>query len=224
MKYRLAIFDLDGTLASSLDSIAECMAAAISAFGFSPPSREEVRATVGLTAEESVAILTKGKVSRTTLPQIVRFYRDLHETDGNASIRLFPGTAKLLEELPSVGTKGVLVSNKGRKALAELLERLKIWAFFDLTLSADDVDCTKPDPKLFTKHIAPHFPDIGKRETIVIGDTETDIHFARAAGLVSCWAKYGYGDAVRCHKLKPDFEVGEIAALRAVLRGTGTRE
>lgn len=218
MKYRLAIFDLDGTLASSLDAIAECMAGAFVAFGLCPPSKETVRATVGLTLEESIQSLTKGQVARSQLPLLAKIYREAHEVQAFASIRLFDGAGKLLEGLPSAGIRSALVSNKGRKALDQLLERLKIWAFFDLTLSAQDADCQKPDAKLFAKYIAPHFAEISKQEILVVGDTATDIKFAKAAGLASCWVKYGYGDPAECVKLKPDHEAADIRELRHVLR------
>jgi len=217
-KYQLAIFDFDGTLVSSLESITECMTTALHAFGFPLPSPEEVRRTVGLTLEDSVSILTKRKVSAAQLPEVVKFYRGLHETKGPASVRLFDGAGKLLEQLPSRGIQSVLVSNKGRNALNQILERLKIWAFFDLTLSAEDADCNKPDPKLFTRYVAPHFAEIPKEHTIVIGDSETDIQFAKAAGLASCWVRYGYGDPGKCHKLKPDYEVDNVEELHNLLR------
>ena len=219
MKYRLAIFDFDGTLVSSLESITECMTTALNAFGYAVPSPEEVRRTVGLTLEESVSILTKRKVPVAQLPEVVKFYRQLHETKGVASVRLFDGAGKLLEQLPSHGLKSVLVSNKGRRGLNQILERLKIWAFFDLTLSAEDVECNKPDPQLYARYIAPHFADIAKQQSIVVGDTETDLQFARAAGLASCWVRYGYGDPAKCHKLKPDHEVDNLEELNNVLRG-----
>jgi phosphoglycolate phosphatase len=90
-----------------------------------------------------------------------------------------------------------------------------------LTLSAEDVVFNKPSPEPCTKHIAPHFAKISKAETVVIGDTEVDIRFAKGAGLASCRAKYGYGDAGRCHGLRPDYEIGELRDLRDILRVGG---
>lgn len=49
MKYRLAIFDFDGTLASSLDGIRACLMDALTAYGYAVPSLNEMRATVDLT-------------------------------------------------------------------------------------------------------------------------------------------------------------------------------
>jgi len=219
MKYRLAIFDFDGTLASSLDGISACMAETFIKLGYRPPSLEEVKATVGLTLEDSLRILTKRKISDADLAVFVKIYREIHDPKAGAGVRLFDGVVRLLEELPSHGIGSVLVSNKGRKALEQLLERLKIWPFFDLMLSAEEAKYTKPSPELYSRDIAPHFPKIPGSETLVIGDAEIDIRFAKAAGLACCWANYGYGDAAKCRALRPDFEIGQIVELREILRG-----
>lgn len=218
MNFRLAIFDFDGTLASTLDSIHTCMCEALAAFGIRAPSREDVRATVGLTLEESVNILGDGKVSTSQIHDVVDEYRRIHNVKGAAGVKLFEGAGKFLEELPSHNIKSVLVSNKGRKGLNTLLEQLRIRAFFDLILGAEDVTRNKPDPKLFSQDIAPHFDGIPKNETLVIGDTDVDIRFAKGAGLASCWASYGYGDEAKCRKLGPDYEVRDLKELRVILR------
>jgi phosphoglycolate phosphatase len=217
MKYRLAIFDFDGTLASTLDGIVACMTDTLTVFGYRAPSPEEVRGTVGLTLEESVRILTKGRATAAVIQEVVKLYRELHDSKSSPLVNLFEGVSNLLGELTSHGVKSVLVSNKGRNALMQLLERLKIWAFFELSLSAEDVKYNKPAPELYSRHIAPHFADIPKAETIVIGDTEVDIRFAKAAGLASCWARYGYGDVAKCHALRPDHEIENIKQLRKIL-------
>ena len=191
------------------------------AYGHPAPSLDEVRATVGLTLEDSVRILTNRRVSEAQLPAIVKLYRELHDTKAASSIKLFDGVVKLLEELPSHGIKSALVSNKGRKGLDQLLERLRIWAFFDLVLSAEDVEFNKPKPELYSRYIGPHFPNTPRSDTIVIGDAEIDIRFAKAAGLVCCWASYGYGDEAKCRALHPEYEIGNIKELRDILRGGG---
>lgn len=210
MKYRLAIFDLDGTLVSFHENIYTCIVDALFAFGYPAPSHEEVKATIGLTLEDSLAVLIKDYVPREQLPPIVEFYRRLHEAKAAPRVRLFDGVVPLLEELPTRQIKSVVVGGRSRAALAETLEQLRIWAFFDLTLSAEDVTQQKPDPALYKRHVAPRFPEIGRAETLVVGDTEIDIRFAKAAGLSSCWASYGYGDADKCRALRPDHEIAQI--------------
>lgn len=223
MKHRLAIFDFDGTLASSLEGIHASMKETLPVFGFPAPALDAVRATVGLTLEESVRILTNKKTSDAHIAEIVKVYREVHDVRGGATIRLYDGAARLLEALPTFGVKSALISNKGKKALEETLSRLRIWAFFDLTLSAEDVKFNKPKPELYKHHIAPQFPGISAGESLVVGDSEVDLRFAKAAGLASCWARYGYGEPDRCRALRPDFEIGEINELRVILRRSADR-
>src|SRR5271163_4096270 len=109
MKYRLAIFDFDGTLASTLGVISESLSETFASFGYDAPSLEEVKATVGLTLEDSVRILTKRRVSDAQLPSMVNLYRELHDARAALSVRLFDGAMRLLEELPSHGIKSALV-------------------------------------------------------------------------------------------------------------------
>lgn len=193
----------------------------LTAFGYRAPSIEEVKATIGFTLEDSVRMLTKQRVPEVQIPAIVKLYRELHDTMAEPSVKLFDGVTTLLEELPSHGIQSVLVSNKGRNGLDRLLERLRIWAFFDLVLSAEDVEHHKPNPELYLRHIVPEFAKIGRTETLVIGDAEIDIRFAKSAGLSSCWAKYGYGDAAKCRALHPDYEFGQVKELRNILCGGG---
>ncbi|HEY6375047.1 MAG TPA: HAD hydrolase-like protein, partial [Edaphobacter sp.] len=57
----------------------------------------------------------------------------------------------------------------------------------------------------------------------VVGDTETDILFAKNANLLSCWATYGYGDARRCKALSPDFELHKLTDLPALITTSPSR-
>jgi phosphoglycolate phosphatase len=47
----------------------------------------------------------------------------------------------------------------------------------------------------------------------MVGDTEADLRFARAVGIRSCWASYGYGDGDACRALAPDYEIAAFPEL-----------
>jgi phosphoglycolate phosphatase len=76
----------------------------------------------------------------------------------------------------------------------------------------------KPDPAILTGHILPRYPDLRQDHILIVGDTETDILFAKAAGVASCWASYGYGEPERCRELKPDHVITTIEQLPALVR------
>jgi phosphoglycolate phosphatase len=219
MKYRLAIFDFDGTLGSSLEGIHECMSSTLIAYGYPAPTPEAVRSTLSLTLEESIRTLTGGRAPEEQIAAIAQLYSGLFQKKATERVALFDGARRLLEAVSEQGTKLVVVSNEGRAALEKVLDRLKIWFVLDLVLSADDVKYNKPAPELYTIHIAPRFSEIAAKETLVIGDTEADIQFAKAAKVASCWASYGYGDPAKCRALKPNYEIGRITDLIGVLQG-----
>jgi len=88
-----------------------------------------------------------------------------------------------------------------------LLEHLMIKDYFDVILSAEDSAYRKPDARLYSNNIAPFLLSKTPGGVLVVGDTESDLLFAKQAGLKSCWATYGYGDAEKCLALKPDFVI-----------------
>lgn len=217
MRIKLIIFDFDGTLASSIEGITACMGKALHLFGYRRPSGDKVRATIGLTLEDSIRKLTKWACPESDIPLVVRTYRNFYDIEGARLTTLFDGVAETLAAVKAAGIKLILVSNKGHAALARLVQELAIANYFDLTLSADCVQQHKPSPTLYSAHIAPVFPQIDPKDILVVGDTESDLCFAANIGAHSCWAAYGYGDAATCTALMPAFTISGVPDLRDVL-------
>ena len=191
-------------------------------YGFNQPKLEEVRHTVGLTLEESMHRLTQGRSREPQTSEMVAFYRALHTAKAAPLTRPFEGAHAALAELRAQGIFTVLVSNKGRAGLHQLLDQFALSNAFDLILSAEDTAFRKPDARLYTEQIAPRVNRSHSGQTVVIGDTETDILFAKNAGLLSCWATYGYGDPERCTRLSPSLRITTLAGLpRAISQFNG---
>jgi phosphoglycolate phosphatase len=217
MLAKLIIFDFDGTLASSLEGISACMGKALQLFGYRRPSVDKLRATIGLTLEDSIRKVTKWACPESDIPLVVRTYRNLYDIEGARLTALFDGATETLVAVKAAGIKTVLVSNKGNAGLVLLLRQLQIANYFDLTLSADCVQHHKPSAALYTAHIVPAFPQIDPKDILVVGDTESDLRFAANIGASSCWAAYGYGDAATCIALAPTFTISNISDLQSLL-------
>jgi phosphoglycolate phosphatase len=211
------ILDFDGTLASSLEGIWMCMCETLAHYNFVEPTLQQVRTTVGLTLEESMHLLTEGRCEEPLTSEMVKFYRALHTTKAAPLTHLFDGAIPTLAELRARNIFTILVTNKGRAGLHQLIEQLKIANYIDTVISAEDVNFRKPDARLYTEHIAALLPSDKTLQTLVVGDTETDILFAKNSNLLSCWATYGYGDEQRCKALSPDFELHKLTDLPALL-------
>lgn len=47
--------------------------------------------------------------------------------------------------------------------------------------------------------------EVTAEETVIIGDTEADIHFGKNINSKVCWAEYGFGNKAGCSALKPNY-------------------
>jgi phosphoglycolate phosphatase len=222
MAIKAIIWDFDGTLASSLEGIAASMKETLQSFGYPAPTMEQVRSTVGLTIEESILRLTHGAFPDDRMPEIVAKFRGLHLSNAAPLTTLFPGVQHVLSMLQGRGITSVIASNKGRTGLQQLLNQLEIETFFAVTLSVEDVIYRKPDARLYSQHISPLLKGLHPEEVVVVGDTESDIRFASAAGIRACWAKYGYGDRAICRALHPAYTLESISDMVAVIEQNET--
>jgi phosphoglycolate phosphatase len=62
---------------------------------------------------------------------------------------------------------------------------------FDEVITFDDVERRKPDPDSLNKIMQKY--DIQSNDALMIGDTVTDMRYAKAAGIDACAMLYGYG-------------------------------
>jgi phosphoglycolate phosphatase len=210
--FDLIVFDFDGTIADSADGIAQCMAAAFELSDLPPPSASDVRRRIGLTLEESIRQLTSGRLD-VDIAAVARRYRELHASIAAPAVRLFPGTIETLERLREKHLRLVVVSQKARRGLVDLITRLEIDHYFDLVLGSDDVTSPKPHSALYGRHIEPRYSDLPLHRVLVVGDTATDLQFAANIGVSSCWAEYGYGEERDCRAWNPTYTIPAFAAL-----------
>lgn len=71
----------------------------------------------------------------------------------------------------------------------------------------------KPDPEVFSKRIAPLFPTATPANCIGIGDTATDLEFARNIGASACFAAYGFGDRASCDRFGYTHKIASLGDL-----------
>ena len=109
MKYRLVIFDMDGTLADSYPWFLSILSAVCDKFGLRPIGPQDIDALRG---SDSARILEWLEVPRWKLPVIVRHMRAL-KAQHLHEIPLFPGVSPLL---------AALASARGHLALRQLFE------------------------------------------------------------------------------------------------------
>lgn len=132
----------------------------------------------------------------------------------------FPDTVEALRRLKS-RFKLVVVSNVDRASFARTNEKLGIE--FDAVITAEDVGCYKPDPRLFHAALKV-LGGLGVEAPEVLHTAQSlyhDIAPARALGLATLWvdrrAGRAGGGATFPASVKPDFSVTSMAEVVQLL-------
>jgi phosphoglycolate phosphatase len=215
--FDLILIDFDGTLCATRPAIVHCMRATLAELTGETPLEHELDAVIGrgIGLDDTFRHLAPRALHRNAdlLPRLVHSYRERYAQEGDSLTSLFAGWTETLSALDSAGIVAAVVSNKGPKAVHAALARFGIDRQIALVVGDMPGVAKKPDPAVFHQIIRPAYPDVPASRILVVGDTDADIRLARNAGLVSCWAQYGYGDPVLCRSLAPDFVIETPIAL-----------
>ena len=241
---RLVIFDFDGTLFRTQESISHCISLTFSALSQPAPTPEATRSSIatGAALDETFRMLGAGRASAivsqgpagsenssggadadadfdTSL--WIDTYRSIYAEEGLPLIAPFPHARSLMAFLKKAGISTVVISNKGVKAVEAVLNKERMAGLVDLVLGDMPGVPRKPDPTSYLQFVAPKFATAANRlnpdDVMVVGDTAADIQFAKNIGAVSCWARYGYGDAERCEGLGPDLVIESLEELERIV-------
>lgn len=180
-RYRLAIFDFDGTLADSLPWFRASFDDMVARFDLMPVPPEEMESLRGMTAREIMARLG---VSMWQLPAIVTDMRKRKLAAAN-EISLFEDVPSMLGELQRRGLKVAIVSSDSEASVRQVMG--------PATRLITRFDC---GAAMFGKHWK--FRRVARRlgikpsEIICIGDEIRDIEAAKAAGMDSGAVAWGY--------------------------------
>jgi phosphoglycolate phosphatase len=218
--FRAVIFDFDGTLFDTRPAIIRCVQHAFKTLGRTAPAIDTIVDTIktGFALHDTLIALDANlRGDRPQLDSLVRIYREIYASEADLFQKPYPGVKTTLQELQSRGIRNLIVSNKGLAAIHRPLDENGLSPFIDAVFGDDQVLPKKPDSAILTKHILPRYPGVSNDQILIVGDTETDIQFAKAAQSSSCWASYGYGEAERCLELAPNFVISTIEQLPTVM-------
>lgn len=183
------LFDLDGTLLDSAPDFVATAADMLAARGRPPISLEALRPVVSKGSRAMLAVAfpeLPGDERDALIPEFLQRYQALigqHAT-------LFDGVAGMLAALDAAGVRWGIVTNKP-EYLARLILPQHGWqARCAVLVGGDSLPERKPHP-LPLLHAAQAI-GIAPSHCVYVGDDERDIIAARAAGMPSVAALWGY--------------------------------
>lgn len=226
----LAIFDFDGTLFDTHESISHTIKLTFNALSTHTPPQPEIHRLIasgaGLADTFHALYPSPAEFTSTVENEWIEKYRALYATHGQQLIKAFPGAKELLTELNAQKISIAIVSNKGVAAVKTALQRNGLDGYVPESLIVGDKTPgakRKPDPASFVDVLIPtlresYGMEVKPESVLVVGDTVADIQFARNIGGHICWCRYGYGDREACQELKPQFVIDSLDEVVGIIK------
>jgi phosphoglycolate phosphatase len=186
-RYRLLIFDWDGTLMDSAAKIVRCFARAAADCGLRQPTAGEGARVIGLGLREAVAALFP-EATPALCEAIGARYREYFLDLDDTPMPLFPGVRDALPELHARGFLLAVATGKSRRGLDRVFAETGIGPLFVASRCADETR-SKPDPRML--HEILDATGVPAADALMIGDTTYDLAMASAAGMDRIAATYG---------------------------------
>jgi phosphoglycolate phosphatase len=207
------VFDLDGTLIDTAPDLVETLNVILRRQGLHPVSFGDAREMIGDGAKKLLqrSVMSQQEdISATLLDKLYQDYL-IHYSDHIADrSRPFPGLESALDALAARGWRLAVCTNKLEWLSVRLLEALKLKDRFSAICGQDTFGVAKPNPEVLLRTIVAAGGEV--RQAIMVGDSQTDIATARAAGVPVIAVDFGY-TKTHVSKLGPDRVISHYDSL-----------
>ena len=215
MHFPVILFDFDGTLVDSvrliLDSYHHTMlvhglpqhADAFWVAGLGTPLRVQFRR---FTCEEE------------KVQQLIATYREFNLAHHDAMVTAYPGAVEAVRALKARGSRVGIVTSKNRHGLAMGLTLCGFDGLFDVLVTSDDLEASKPSPEPVYAALARLRERPGN--TLFVGDSPHDIAAGRDAGATTAACLWGPFSREQIEPERPDHWLASFADLTALTNGT----
>ena len=207
------VFDLDGTLIDTAPDLIYTLNLILTRESLPTVPYAAARNLIGGGAKILIerALAAEGRTS--TMPEIDRLYTAFvaYYADHIADRSLpFPGLERTLDALNAAGHRLAVCTNKLEWLSRRLLQALNLTQRFAAICGPDTFGVQKPDPEIFRQTVRRAGGEPSR--AIMIGDSITDVHTARAARVPVIAVDFGYTD-VPIESLQPDWIVSSFSQL-----------
>ena len=197
------LFDLDGTLVDSVFDLADALNRALTEFGLPNRSIRQIRGWIGNGAEMLLNRAISGKANpdtETLASHFVEFddlytsFKDYYSERVYVSSQLYPGVTETLEFLVGRAIGLAVVTNKPLLLAEKLLTEAGLRPYFSVVVGGDTLAVKKPDPAPLVYACAQLSVSID--QTVMVGDSASDISAANAINMPILAASWGYNQGL----------------------------
>ena len=188
------IFDLDGTLTNTLESMTYSVNLTLKEMGLSQITKDQCRMFVGNGArvliEESLKVSGDPKASR--IEEGMKIYGRIFDQNCTYHVTPYEGIPEMLKALKDRGIHLAVLSNKPDRQTVKVVKEIFGDNIFDYAQGQKDGIRRKPAPD-GVWYLMEQM-QVSKEECLYIGDSEVDAATGKNAGLKTIGVLWGFRD------------------------------
>lgn len=189
---KACIFDLDGTLADTVESIAHGVNQTLEYFGYAPRPVDEYNFYAGDGMDMALrrALAAAGDKDGLHLKEGIPVARNFFGVDPLYRVKPYPEIPETLEELKKRGIKMAVLSNKPHEAAVDVVKSIFGGTIFEWVQGQTAEVPRKPNPTgafAIAKRLG-----FEREEFLYLGDTNTDMQTGLAAGMYTVGVTWGF--------------------------------
>jgi phosphoglycolate phosphatase len=209
----IIVFDLDGTLVDTapdlLDSLNHSLAAndltAVDEAGFKRFVGHGGRVMI-----ERAHAAQQRSLAAEEHDRLLKLFLDHYTINIPGKSRPYPGVVEALDRFKAAGYLLAVCTNKYEGNSVELIGALGLARYFAAIAGQDTFAFRKPDPRHLTETIKLAGGD--PHRALMVGDSQTDIDTAKAAGIPVVAVDFGYTDR-HVREFEPSVVISHFDAL-----------
>lgn len=190
--YKVCIFDLDGTLTNTLESLTYSVNETLSEMGLSQITAAECRQFVGNGARVLMekALRAVGDEKLLRIDEAMEVYGRIFDANCTYHVVPYPGILEMLDAMAEAGLKLAVLSNKPHQQTVHVVEEIFGTGRFQKIQGQKEGIPRKPDPTAAILIASELGADVS--ETVYVGDSEVDIATGTAAHMKTIGVSWGF--------------------------------
>lgn len=190
-RYKIAIFDMDGTILNTLDDIADTMNYCLKKYDMPLRSIDEVRSFVGNGIRRLIELAVAEGTSPEIIDEIFECFIGYYKEHCAIKTKPYEGICEVIAQIKAAGIKTAVVSNKADAAVKALCEDY-FKGLFDYSVGDKEGQRRKPYPDSVFETI--QYFGLTKEDAVYIGDSDVDFQTAQNAGTDVIMVGWGFRD------------------------------
>lgn len=213
----VVLFDLDGTLADSVELILGAFRHTFNTHLGAAPADQAWIAGMGTPLASQIRALVADETLIEPMTTTYRTWQNLHHDE---LLREYAGVRETLSLLHTRGHPMALVTSKATDAATRALRLMGIDSMFAHVVGADSTTSHKPNPEpvLFALGQLARDP----RDAVFVGDSPHDVAAGNAAGVFTVGALWGPFTREILETARPNRLIADIRDLPPLLEALGT--